>query len=278
MTYVHIRKLFNSNSTYVYFMSFEVLQFLFSIVITSGFLVLIWLITRFHKPESLEVELADPKKEAALAVGYVIGLFLIITAVFFYLSPSVNASTRTLRLFAFGEALRQWAAYGAMSFIPVSVIVKLRKQSFQTVGVTKKNIGLSLAVGFIVSVLTIIINILSAMQEWSWGRFLSYNALFAFVYYLPVGLGEELMFRGFLQTRCTIWLGTVKGIILASTIMALVHLPQRIFVAGLEPLQALASASSLLPFSFLMGVLMLRTNNILGPSIVHTVANWISVL
>ncbi len=166
----------------------------------------------------------------------------------------------------------------AMSFIPISVIVKLRKQSFQTVGVTKKNIRLSLAVGFIASVPTIIINILSAVEEWSPGRFLSYNALFAFIYYLPAGLGEELMFRGFLQTRCTIWIGAVKGLILASTIMAFVHLPQRIFVVGLEPLDAVASASSLLPFSFLMGFSMLRTNNILRPSILHTVADWISVL
>lgn len=109
-------------------------------------------------------------------------------------------------------------------------------------------------------------------------RLFAYNTIYAFTYSLVVGLGEELMFRGLLQLRCSIWLGQIKGLILASTIMALMNIPGRIFAVGLDPLQALVSAASLIPFSLLMGYFMLRTRNILGSSILHTIANWISVL
>jgi len=60
--------------------------------------------------------------------------------------------------------------------------------------------------------------------------------------------------------------------------MALVHLPQRIFVIGLNPLQALVSAASLIPSSLFAGYLMIRTQNVIGPTVVHTTANWIDVL
>jgi len=104
------------------------------------------------------------------------------------------------------------------------------------------------------------------------------NSFYGLVYYLAVGFGEELMFRGFLQLRCCSWLGETKGLIFASTIMALGHLPERIFAVGLDPMQALVSAISLLPISLVLGFLMLKTRNTLGPAILHTMIDWVSVL
>lgn len=134
---------------------------------------------------------------------------------------------------------------------------------------------LSLGIGLVLSLLLVS---LSITPEQFLRRLFTLNTLYAFLYFLAVGFGEELMFRGFLQLRCSIWLGEIKGLILASTIMALIHLPQRIFVVGLDSLQALGSAISLIPFSILMGFFMLRTRNISGPAVLHTIANWVSVL
>jgi len=256
-------------------MSSEILQFSISMVITASYFVLIWLVTKFYKPESLEVRFANSWKEAALAMGYVIVLFLIIAVVFFFMEQSAGGPVGTPRQFDVRRALLQWGVYAIISFIPISVIVKIRKQNFETIGVTRKNVKLSLGIGLILSLLLVS---LSITPEQFLRRLFTLNTLYAFIYFLAVGLGEELMFRGFLQLRCSIWLGEIKGLILASTIMALVHLPQRIFVVGLDPLQALGSAISLIPFSILMGFLMLRTRNISGPAVLHTIANWVSVL
>lgn len=260
---------------YILHMPSEILQFLISITFTASFFVLIWLVTKFYKAKSLEIKFATPRKEAALATGYVIGLFVIIGVVFFLLEQHAGVPIETSEQFDLRRALSQWGVYAIISIIPISVIIKTRKQSFETVGVTRKNTRLSLAIGVVLSLLTMS---LSTTPERFLDRLLTHNTLYALIYYLAVGLGEELMFRGFLQLRCSIWLGEIKGLILASTIMALVHLPQRIFAVGLDPLQALGSAMSLIPFSLLMGFFMLRTRNILGPAVLHTIADWVSVL
>jgi len=256
-------------------MAQEILQFLMQIVFTAAFFLLIWLVTRFYKPKDLEIRFTAPRRDVVLAVGYVVGLFLIIAVVFSFLVRSAGGPLGTPEQFDFRRALSQWGVYAAMSFIPVSIILKIRKQSFETVGITKKNMRLSFEVGIVLSILIII---LSTNPEQFLSNFFSGNTLYAFIYYLAVGFGEELLFRGFLQLRCSFWLGELRGLILASTIMALAHLPQRIFALGLDPLQALISALSLMPFSLLMGFLMLRTRNILGPGILHTVTNWVSVV
>ena len=201
--------------------------------------------------------------------------FSVIGVVFFILEEVAGVPIGTSGQFDIKRALSQWGVYAAISFIPISVLIKIRKQSFETVGLTRKNMRLSLGMGLILSLLFVFF---STTPERLMDRLFAYNSLYAFIYYLAVGLGEELMFRGFLQLRCSIWLGQIKGLILASTIMALIHIPQRVFAVGLDPLQALVSAVSLIPFSLLMGFFMLRTRNILGPSILHTIANWISVL
>ncbi|MBE3115609.1 CPBP family intramembrane metalloprotease [Candidatus Bathyarchaeota archaeon] len=85
-----------------------------------------------------------------------------------------------------------------------------------------------------------------------------------------------MLFRGYLQTRCVSWLGTVKGLVLASLIMAFIHLPQRLFAVGLAPVQALASAASLIPISLTLGFLFLRTKNLLGSTVLHTLIDWLS--
>jgi uncharacterized membrane protein YhdT len=136
-------------------MSSEILQLSMSMVITAGCFVLIWLVTRFYKPESLETKYVTPWKEAALAIGFVIGLFLIIAVVFFYMEQSAGGPVGTSRQFDVRRALAQWGVYAIISFIPISVIIKIRKQSFETIGVTRKNVKLSLGIGLLLSLLLV---------------------------------------------------------------------------------------------------------------------------
>jgi len=256
-------------------MSSEILQFSISIVFTAVFFFLIWLITKIHKPKSLEIRFEAPRKEATLAIGYVVGLFLILAVVFFFLERMTGAPIETYEQYDLLTALSWWGIYAAIYIIPILVIIKTRKQNLETVGLIKKNLRLSLEIGFILSLL---ITFLSITPEHLQEKFFSYNTLYAFIYYLAVGFGEELLFRGFLQLRCSTWLGEIRGWILASTIMALIHIPQRIFVMEFDPLQALVSSIFLVPFSVLMGFILLKTQSILGPTIIHTITNWIDVL
>jgi len=256
-------------------MPYEILQFCMTVVYTASFLLLIWLITKFRKPKSLEIKFATPWKDAVLAIGYIVGVFLIFAVVFSYMVQSAGGPLGTPTQFDLRRALSQWTVYAIISIIPIFVIIKTKKQSFETVGVTKKNAGLSVGIGLLLSLLIVV---LSTTPERFLDRFFSSNTLNAFIYFLAVGFGEELMFRGFLQLRCSIWLGEIRGLVLASAIMALIHIPQRIFAVGLDPLQALVSTVLLMPISLLFGFFMLRARNILGPTVLHTIVDWVSVL
>jgi membrane protease YdiL (CAAX protease family) len=253
----------------------EALQLLVTIGFTAVFFVVTWLITKFHGPEELEAKFAAPWKEAALALGYVAVAFIALAVVFSFQERSVGRPIGVPSQFDLPKAALEWGIYALMSFIPVTVIIKLKKQSFETVGVTRKNLGLSFGVGIALSFMYLILSTAPALFL---GKLLTYNGFAATIYFLSVGFGEEYLFRGFVLIRCSTWLGDTAGLILVSTMFAFVHLPQRIFVMGMDPSEAIVSAIMLLPISLLLGYIMLRTRNIVGPAILHTIANLIGVL
>jgi membrane protease YdiL (CAAX protease family) len=253
----------------------QTLQLLVTIGFTAVFFVVTWLITKFHGSEELEAKLAAPWKEAALALGYVTVAFLALAVVFFFREQIVGKPVGVPGQFDLSMAALEWGIYALISFIPVTLAIKLRKQSFETVGVTRKNLWLTFGVGIALSSMYLILSTAPALFL---NKLFTYNGLAATLYFLSVGFGEEYLFRGFVLIRCSAWLGDTAGLILVSTVFAFVHLPQRIFVMGMDLSEAIVSAIMLLPISLLLGYMMLRTRNIVGPAILHTAADLISVL
>jgi membrane protease YdiL (CAAX protease family) len=92
------------------------------------------------------------------------------------------------------------------------------------------------------------------------------------------GVWEEFAFRGYLQTRLVAWLGRWQGWAMASVMMALAHIVQRITVESMAPAQALTSSVAIIPMSLLTGYIMLRTENVVAPCLFHTFADWVSTL
>jgi len=233
-----------------------------------------WLATKRHKVTDLKTDFTNPRREALLSIAVVLSIALILTAYIFSLYQSKGGPTGTPTEFYLKGALFQWGIYAIFFIFPVVAAIKLRHQGLETVGITRKNawfstgLGIVFALGLSAFVTPIFISDSS--------KVFTSSAFYGFIYFSAVGFGEELLFRGYLQIRCISWLGAVKGLVLASVIMAFMHLPQRMFAVGLDPLQAVASAVSLIPISLTLGYLMLRTKNTLGPAVMHTILDWAS--
>ncbi len=251
------------------------LSLFFSLFLTAVLFVITWVIVRFHRRQMLRVEFAAPSKEAAISLGYIVVAFIALAGVFLLWSQSVGRPIGTSREYDVPRVLREWCIYALISFIPVFLILKIRHQRFESVGLSKANWRFSVGVALVLSACFLAFN---TTPERFLSRVFTLNVFYGLAYFLAVGFGEELLFRGFLQIRCSAWLGEIKGWLVASVLMALAHLPQRIFVVGQELGQAVFSATLLIPISLLMGFLMLKTQNVAGPAVFHTMLDLTNIL
>ena len=161
--------------------------------------------------------------------------------------------------------------YGA----PATIFLVKSSESLQSVGITTKNLWQAVVIGLGLAWVTFYLQpggFFAKIVKLDSGHGIS------FIFYAFVGFGEEFLFRGYLQTRLVSWIGRWKGLILASVIMAFLHLPDRILIEGMSFGQGANSCLGLIPLSLLMGIVMIRLGNIVAPGLFHTFANWARTL
>jgi membrane protease YdiL (CAAX protease family) len=95
-----------------------------------------------------------------------------------------------------------------------------------------------------------------------------------------VGFSEEILWRGYIQTRLIAYGGTIKGLVVTSLLFAVLwHFPVAYYVetSGVV-LEALALALTRFPIGLLLGYTMVKSQNIIPSSIIHLFNNWGAVL
>jgi membrane protease YdiL (CAAX protease family) len=171
------------------------------------------------------------------------------------------------------------AILALIAFGPALLVMRRRRESWASAGVSAHNLGRSLMTGILLIALSTAAGMLLGKR--SFGEMasgLTVSHFWALLQYAIVGFGEEFAFRGYLQTRLMAWLGRWQGWVVTSVLMALAHVVQRITMVGLLPLEAVLSSASLIPISLLLGYMMLRTENVVAPGLFHTFANWVGTL
>ena len=158
-------------------------------------------------------------------------------------------------------------------FVPMALALRLNSERLQSVGLTRANLGKATVVGLILAAITLLF---AKGGPGSVLEFTPSRNLNTLIYFSFVGFGEEILFRGYLQSRLVAWRGMTQGWVIASVIMALVHLPQRIMAQGMNSPEAIVSSLALIPVSLFAGFVMLRTGNVVAPGLFHTFANWVN--
>lgn len=220
---------------------------------------------------------ADVRKSAidalmALFLGWVAisGLFLLLA----WLGISGNQHQE----FGLWNVIRQ-IMVACLFFGPALIMLRGRHETWSSAGVTKHNIGKSVLLGVLVSAFMFLFNLLTKRLDLgTLLRSTSLSDFWALMTFLVVGISEEFGFRGYLQTRLIAWLGTVWGLLLASTLMAVAHVVQRMTIMGMSGTDAIMSSLSLIPVSLLFGFMMLRTDNIVAGTVLHGFIDWSSVV
>lgn len=238
--------------------------------------IFIYFVTRWLKFRYLPWSYPNPRQSAWVAIGtaflplFLLGLFSLASA------PAAGEAVETPVSLELKES-PSTVINGLIAYLivlnPVLIAMKLRKESWQSAGVTRNNLGKSILLGCLLGLITIVTyrpcvtGILSGVMNM--------NHFWAFLQYTVVGFSEEFAFRGYLQTRLAAWLGRWQGWLVASVMMALIHIAQRVYMSGFDATTAFLSSAYLIPISLSMGFVMLRTENIVAPAISHTFADWV---
>jgi membrane protease YdiL (CAAX protease family) len=213
----------------------------------------------------------QPKRSAVVALTSTFAGVGLIWIIFFSMSGARGTSN--------GE---EWNLSGVISQLILALIMLgpavtamyFNREGAETVGFTTRNWGFAT----IVAITLAVIGFVEVGSERDWKLVFSTVQVWSFVHYAVVGFAEEVLFRGYLQSRLELWMGSIWGWLAASLIMALSHLAQRMVFGEMAFLDALLSSFSLTSLSLFFGFVYMRTRNILAPGILHTFANWLGTL
>jgi membrane protease YdiL (CAAX protease family) len=94
-----------------------------------------------------------------------------------------------------------------------------------------------------------------------------------------VGFSEEIIWRGYVQTRMIAYGGKVRGLLATSLLFAILwHFPVESYAQSGAILNALVNALTRFAPSLLFGYLMQKSQNVLPSSIFHLFMDWAPLL
>ena len=177
------------------------------------------------------------------------------------------------------DILAYLLAYSVMILL---LIVALRRttQKLESIGITRANLGRTLTFGL--SLGAIYLFVAGSVNSLLLGMgFVGFSPilLYGLILFTLVGFVEEIIWRGYIQTRLVACMGKPKGLVVTSLAFALLwHFPVAYYTqASGDVLAALAYASLRFFPGFLLGYTMIRSQNILPSSILHLFYDWSTI-
>jgi membrane protease YdiL (CAAX protease family) len=233
---------------------------------------IVYLLSKVLKIRAKPIAIAEPRKEAAFAVILSASLFV---WAFAWWTLTLVFQLETSQLTVDLTFVAWMALFYAIGFLIVIALMKKTRQKLGTVGIDKNDIGRMVAFGLIIGAISFIIwGLLAPYFEGGFTGFSS-SLVYALILTTMVGFSEEILFRGYVQTRLSAYGGRIKGLVFTSLLFAFWHFAADYYhVASGDVLATLAWCSVRVPFSLLFGYIMLKTQNIVPSAIFHLFYDW----
>ncbi len=166
-----------------------------------------------------------------------------------------------------------------LTIISITILfVVLNKQSIKTIGIIKGNWKKSIIIGLILGFIFFMTNFGIDYLMYG-GIFKSPQIIISLIiYYLIIAFCEEIVFRGFIQTRMYGVIGNrLVAILIVALMFAIMHLPYRMIAYGMT-LQTLVIDNfswfiQLVVMHIIWSFIYSKTNSIYGSIISHWVSN-----
>jgi len=245
----------------------------FVVVVAIG-VPLVYAVSKLLKLHSQPIDIAEKRKEATSSLIVFAVVFIIafaILAVYAYVWVRQNLEEDMIYV------LRD-VIWTASILVPVVSALKRNRQSLGSIGISRKSLGKNLAFGFIASLLFVaILSLLAPSLDGSYAGF-SLPMSLSLISLIIVGVAEELIFRGYIQTRLVAYRGAVVGVAISTLLFALFNFPLGYFCYSGDILAAFLYAIWRFSTGIVLGYMYHRSQNILPSSIFHTLLVWGALL
>jgi membrane protease YdiL (CAAX protease family) len=225
-------------------------------------LAIVWV--RPKRIRSEQPDLSSARDEALLSLV----VMAVILAVLLPLNRVVDAAAN-------GSLLLRFVVAAAMQLLmcgPVFVVLIVRRQGLETVGLARRNLGFALTLGAVLALVTVLLTAAASLMHKSPAsaplqRPSTEQILYWIATFTLSALAHEFVYRGYLQTRLTAWAGNVAGMLASSAVYSLWHLPG--FLGRYNSITMLAEFVALFVFGLLLGEVRRRSRSIVPAALFH---------
>lgn len=194
----------------------------FLIIIILSVFITFKILSMILKFNTTDMNIKLEKKSVAISILVVLVCFAISIGYNTFLQDNLVKLTSL-------EVILSGALVDLLQLFLVIFVVVIRREGFLSIGITKRNILKSIISGTICGIIWLVLDI-KFSNKVSIINFMSVKFLvsivIAFINMLVVGFVEEVLFRGYLQTRLIYAFGTLKGYFITTLIFTLSHLPK----------------------------------------------------
>lgn len=236
---------------------------------------IIWGLTKLLRCRPIDTGITDPGKSSTRAfIAVACTIVLLVLFEFLRRLPQAGILGYGGDFLLLGDLVQSVIVF-LLFLLPAWIFTVRAKEPLRSMGISRINLWQSLVIAFILVAIMMfiqhgdVIAVLKGLEQRNGIRL---------IYFAFIGFEEEILFRGYLQTRLVAWLGRWRGWGLASVIMAVGHFPLRMLIDDKALGTAFVDSLSLIPASLFFGFLMLRTGNVMAPAILHWFTNWVSEL
>ncbi len=168
--------------------------------------------------------------------------------------------------------LRSQAIVAAVALAVGILALVLRRQPVRSIGWNRETLGAALRLGIGAGLVVLFLrgramNVIDGLTS---------EEGLALLYWAVIALGEETVFRGYIQPRMAAWLGERWGWLAASAMFTLWYLPGRlgVFTGSTLLLGLLITAAQ----GLILGWMMRKTGHVAAPFFYRLVSGWIQTL
>ncbi|MBN1261007.1 MAG: CPBP family intramembrane metalloprotease [Anaerolineae bacterium] len=233
------------------------------LVVWCAITLLAFLGTRVVKMRVKAITFASPKREGVLSLLMMLGILALLFVLQLLQVPG-EASFLTRGLLLTGTSL--------LMCLPIGISLKLRRQTPETVGLSRENLPAALALGTVLALATLAlfaaITLLNKGALASKSLATPQRLLYLITTFTISALAHEFIYRGYLQTRLSAWGGKLKGLLASALIYALWHWP-KFLQAEFNGITMLVQFIALFAFGLALGIIYNRTKSILPATLFH---------